>query len=189
MAKMTICNSCGAEIASSAKSCPHCGAKVKKPIFKRVWFWILIVLVVGGIAAAGSGGSDKSSTETATSETSGQQEQEKIEYTPVSVEELLEALDENAAAASDQYKGQYVEVTGRLSNIDSSGDYISLSVLDENDWEHMFSDVQCFIKSDQQLETVKSLKKGDTIAVRGKITDVGEILGYSLDIDRIAAGK
>ena len=46
--KMTACETCGAEIAASAKTCPHCGAKnkVKKPVYKRPWFWILIVAVV-----------------------------------------------------------------------------------------------------------------------------------------------
>lgn len=46
--KMTTCATCGAEIAASAKTCPHCGAKnkVKKPVYKRPWFWILIVAVV-----------------------------------------------------------------------------------------------------------------------------------------------
>ena len=39
MSKMKKCDTCGAEIAESAKRCPACGAKNKKPIYKRVWFW------------------------------------------------------------------------------------------------------------------------------------------------------
>ena len=31
MSKMIKCKTCGADIASSAKSCPGCGAKNKKP--------------------------------------------------------------------------------------------------------------------------------------------------------------
>lgn len=58
--KMTKCKVCGAEIAKSAKVCPNCGAKNKKPIYKRVWFWLLIVLVIIIIAvAAGSGDEPK----------------------------------------------------------------------------------------------------------------------------------
>lgn len=45
MSKMITCKSCNAEIASSAKSCPKCGAKNKKPVYKRVWFWVVIVIV------------------------------------------------------------------------------------------------------------------------------------------------
>lgn len=48
MSKMIDCKTCGNSIATSATICPHCGAKNKKPIYKRVWFWGLIILV--GIA-------------------------------------------------------------------------------------------------------------------------------------------
>lgn len=46
MSKLIKCKSCGAEIAKSAKACPQCGAKNKKPIFKRWWFWAIIVAVL-----------------------------------------------------------------------------------------------------------------------------------------------
>lgn len=60
MAKIIKCKTCGADMASNAKACPQCGAKNKKPIYKRVWFWILIVVILGGIGgAAGGGGSDE----------------------------------------------------------------------------------------------------------------------------------
>lgn len=56
--KMKPCDSCGQEIATSAKTCPHCGAKNKKPIFKKWWFWLLVVVVIG---VAASGGNSKES--------------------------------------------------------------------------------------------------------------------------------
>lgn len=39
--KMTTCKHCGAEIAASAKVCPHCGGKNKPPIYKRWWFILI----------------------------------------------------------------------------------------------------------------------------------------------------
>ena len=57
MNKMVKCKTCGTEIAKSAKSCPSCGAKNKQPIYQKVWFWLVIVLVVipviGTIASSG----------------------------------------------------------------------------------------------------------------------------------------
>lgn len=43
------CPVCGAEMAANAKACPKCGAKNKKPVYKKWWFWVIIVLVVSGI--------------------------------------------------------------------------------------------------------------------------------------------
>ena len=52
--KMTNCRSCGAEIAKSAVTCPHCGARNKR---KHVLLWVVLgVLALIIIGAAGSGG-------------------------------------------------------------------------------------------------------------------------------------
>lgn len=58
MAKKNLvpCKACGAEIAASAKSCPHCGAKNKKPFYKKAGFWILVAVIL--LAIIGSGGKE-----------------------------------------------------------------------------------------------------------------------------------
>lgn len=43
---MTTCKVCGNELAKSAKRCPHCGAKNKRPIYKRWWFWLFVAIVL-----------------------------------------------------------------------------------------------------------------------------------------------
>ncbi len=65
--KMTKCKSCGNDLATSAKSCPNCGAKNQKPIFKKWWFWVIIVVVLIGIIGA-AGGDDTGSETTAPSD-------------------------------------------------------------------------------------------------------------------------
>lgn len=50
--KMTTCKACGQEIAKSAKACPHCGAKNKKPIFKKWWFWAIIVILIASLGTS-----------------------------------------------------------------------------------------------------------------------------------------
>ena len=52
---MTTCKACSQEIAKSAKACPHCGAKNKKPVFTKWWFWVIVVMFIGIVAGAGSG--------------------------------------------------------------------------------------------------------------------------------------
>ena len=181
--KMTTCKHCGAEIAASAKTCPHCGGKNKKPIYKRVWFWALIVVLVLGIGAAGGSGKDDSSTGPSSGSAAGGKEEAPIEYTEVTTDELADALEANAVNASEAYKGKYLAVTGKLDTIDSDGNYINLDTV-HNTWDIYV--VTCRIKTDDQLDKVRSLKKGDTITVKGKITDVGEYLKYDMDIDEIA---
>lgn len=57
MSKLVKCKTCGAEIAKNAKVCPGCGAKNKKPFYKKWWFWVVVVIVCIALA---SGGSDES---------------------------------------------------------------------------------------------------------------------------------
>ena len=52
--KLIKCKSCGREISANVKECPACGAKNKKPIYKRIWFWIIAIIVILGVATAGS---------------------------------------------------------------------------------------------------------------------------------------
>ena len=180
--KMTTCKHCGQEIAASAKVCPHCGGKNKPPIYKRWWFIaIIVIIVLAAIGGSGSSDSSGSTSSTATSKTavSSSSSEAAIEYTAQTVTELSEDLDINALKAADKYKGQYVELTGRLSVIDSNGKYIS--IVDSTD-EWAITGVQCYIKNDEQKQVVMDMSIGDEIVVKGKITDVGEVLGYFLDM-------
>lgn len=178
MAKLIKCSSCGKEVADTAKACPGCGAKIKKPIYKKIWFWIIIVLVAITMLSGG----DTESNDSSSSDSNSNQQQEEIEYMKLDVDTLNDALDNNAASAKDTYDGKYVELTGKLGTIDSDLAYISLlSTTDE--WD--FIGIHCEIKDSKTRDVVKTLSKDQTIVVRGKITDVGEVLGYYLDIIEI----
>ena len=67
--KIIQCKVCGAEIASSAKTCPHCGAKNKKKSPALLIILGVIVFVIL-IAAIGSNGSSQSTQSNSTSSTS-----------------------------------------------------------------------------------------------------------------------
>lgn len=47
MKKTQKCKNCGEIIPVKAKRCPSCGAKNRRPLWKRWWFWLLVVLVFG----------------------------------------------------------------------------------------------------------------------------------------------
>jgi len=164
---------------------------MKKPIFKKWWFWVIIVVILGTIGS-NSGNNDETTTDTpaATSqpENSTQPEiveEEEPEPIPeplvVDVDTLLDVLDDNALNASNTYKGQYVELTGTLSTIDSGGKYFSLNPLDGR---LTFKGVRCDITKEQQ-EIVATFSSKQEVTVIGTISDVGEIMGYTLKVESI----
>lgn len=54
MEKMMVCKACGEQIAKSAKVCPKCGAKNKKPIYTKWWAWAIVaVAIIVGISNSG----------------------------------------------------------------------------------------------------------------------------------------
>ena len=60
--KTIYCKNCGAQMDNTMKNCPQCGSKnphVKRPIYKKWWFWVIIVVVVLGIIGAGNSGPKK----------------------------------------------------------------------------------------------------------------------------------
>ena len=176
MSKMINCKSCGAEIASSAKSCPKCGAKNKKPIWKRVWVWILAVIILAA-AIGGMTGNSNTNDSNSSADIDNPTIQEPVNYIAVSVADMMDMLNANALKAENTYNGQYLEITGRLNVIDSDGSYIALYGGDFD-----FIGVQCYVKNDEQLNFVTDMVTGDTYTVRVKITDVGEVIGYQADI-------
>lgn len=177
-----LCKHCQTEISKKAKVCPNCKKK-QGGILK----WIIIVILVIAVLSALAGGGDEkengtSSTNQNQKTEKNQEEQKEIEYIPCSVAEMMETLEGNALKAESTYQDQYVEITGRLSNIDSDGKYISL-VAENDEWAIL--GVQCYLTTDEQKEQVMEMSTDDIVTLRGKIKSVGEVLGYSLDVDSI----
>lgn len=71
MSKMKKCKVCSKEIASNAKTCPGCGAKNKKAIYKRPWFIVLAIIIILGAV----GGSSYDDSTVAKNETISEVEQ------------------------------------------------------------------------------------------------------------------
>ena len=204
-AKLTKCKVCGADMAASAKVCPQCGAKNKKPFYKKWWFWLIIIFVVIG-AAGGDSDEAAAPQEESSAAVSVQQEQPvkaeskpvekpaepkpapepvEITYTHYAATELFDVLNGNALKAEKTFQDQYVEIEGFLSNIDSDGNYISIGA-DPDDYDYFLQRIQCFIKkNDTLLDQIIEMNVGDPIVVRGKITDIGEVLGYQVNLDSI----
>jgi len=159
--------------------------KDSRPFYQKKPFVLLAVIGIFAISSAISGGggsdtkSDKSSTEVAVSDKSSTEVAVNEPAIKVTAAQLIKDLEANALAVANTYDDKLVTVTGKLSNIDASGDYFSLEAAD-----FFFVNVTINI-DDSFLDTVSGFTKGQTVTVTGKVTGVGEILSYSITAESI----
>lgn len=105
---------------------------------------------------------------------------ESEKYITCTASKMLNDLHNNALVAHDNYLGKHVKITGILTVIDSSGRYISIA-----DSKYTIIGIQCSIMNKEQREQVKKLRMNQKITVLGKVTHVGEVIGYHVDLDGI----
>ncbi len=172
------CKKCGQEVDKKAVVCTACGCKIKKPIYKKWWFWILIIVVIAIVG--GTSGDNETPTSTSTTT---QKEAEEIAYEVVDLQTMFDALDSNAMKAEKEYQKKYVEFTCEIKSFDSDGGYISVVPLGASEWN--FTTAMCYIKNDTQEEFLIEKNVGDTVTIRGRVKSIGEVLGYTIDINEV----
>ena len=187
------CKKCGTELEKNSVTCPSCGNKTKSSLIKKWWFWAIIVVIILIISISSGGNENTSNTDTTVTTTSASvsvsqtetttKAEETIEYEKFEVQQMIDDLKANALKAEKTYNKKNVEITGKITNFDSSGDYISIEAINAGDFN--FDTIQCYVKNDAQLDFLLEKTVGDTITIKGKITSVGEILGYSINIDEV----
>lgn len=184
---LKTCKECGKEISSGAKKCLNCGKDQRNWFAKhKIITGILVIIVLAVIGSLGNGDGDKSattSTQTTANTSTSTTKEEQPKPTPMAVttDKLMEDLESNALNASDTYKGKYVEVTGKLSNIDSNGKYFNIVPMNK---DFAIIGVQCYITTEQKA-TVAKFTKDQKVTIVGTISDVGEVFGYSLKVESI----
>lgn len=168
--------------------------KKKKPFYKRTWFIVIVVIIV--IAAISGGEDDKNSANNnppkqeenqSVSNNQNAEESEPVEeitYVQADAGQMIQELSDNSLKAQQTYKGQYLEVTGKINVIDSSGKYISIDGVNDS---FTLIDITCYLKNDDQRDVVANSGVGETVVVKGKVKDVGEVMGYSINVDEIIA--
>jgi len=153
--------------------------KTKKPFFKRVWFWIILVVIVGIIVVAGGG------EDTATNNGTAEQNsvEEIVSYEQVDIQIMLDELENNALKAEKTYMDKNIEISAKIKNFDSDGTYITVEPLNADEWN--FRTIMCKIKDEAQLNFLLEKSVGDVVNIRGVVSSVGEVLGYSMDISEV----
>lgn len=109
--------------------------------------------------------------------------EEKHNETYIDVDTLYDELEENALAASQKYKGEYIAIRGKVGNIDSDGKYFDLEKINNI---FSISSVRCSTNGNRDvIDQLSKLTKDQEVVVHGYISDVGEVIGYFMDLDYI----
>lgn len=126
----------------------------------------------------------ENSSETAENETAEDEEvePESIEYIQVSIDDMFSDLNSNAYNANVSYKDSYIEVSGKVSEIDPNGEYFVL-VSDTAEGNQI---VKCVPTGDEVLAGLTEISIGGRAVVSGKVTEVDVENGYSLDVSSVA---
>ena len=212
MSKTKNCLSCNAEIKKSDKVCPNCGAKNKKPFYKKWWFYIIVFIFAflmfgktvseeeekAAKTANNSSLSSVSESSTENSETKKEikedneskkniqskesQSVQKKNYERYGADELINDMENNPMRAEMKYSGKYVQIFGILEGMDSDGSYFWITGIDKKS-----KSIDCSIGDNQKIQDeLLNYNIGDAIEVVGQITEVGEIRGYYLMLEGIS---
>lgn len=103
---------------------------------------------------------------------------------PYTADELLQELSSNALRAQKTFLNQYIELTGKITSFDSSGAYFVLGPTGDT---YYATPITCIISDETLLDTILEANIGDVATIRCQVTDVGEFLGYSVNILEITA--
>lgn len=149
---------------------------MKKMYVKHACALFAVVLIVL------SGCAKEETVETQQAETKIEQNfvDENIEYTDCSVIQLAEEIAKNSFRAKNTYINKYLRLSGTLERIDSDGEYVVLT----SQKIGMYATVQCYLTQEAQKDTLLNFNVGDSITLLGKVTDVGDVAEYTLEIHK-----
>ncbi|MGY1719290.1 hypothetical protein ACI8AG_09610 [Blastococcus sp. SYSU DS0552] len=156
--------------------------KASRPWYKKKRFILLAVIaLIILIVIATSGGEEETPSGAVTDPTSAEEPALEEPATVVSAQEMIEVLEGNALNAKNTYEGKRVTVSGFVGNIDASGNYFAL---DPEPDALILTGIQVQT-SEEFLDQVASFSEGQAVTVTGTVTDVGEVMGYSLEAETI----
>jgi hypothetical protein len=157
---------------------------VKHKLLTALGALLLIGVTSSCATDTGSDSTDAASSDSATNASKKPAAKKPAAAKPalkVSAKQLIAVLEGNALKAKNTYKGKRVIANGFVGDIDASGKYFSL---DPTRDAFILTGVQ--VQLDKKFQDqVSNFSKGQAVTVTGKITDVGEVLGYELEAETI----
>lgn len=153
---------------------------------KKLLFVVVAVFTMFCVAGCG-GGSSFGSKQSSNVQTQAQKEKT---YAEANINQLLKEAQENAAKANKTYKGKDVKIVGgAIQNIDSDVKYITVDSASAGLMEYGMMSVHCDIKGEKLKDKVLEFKKEQPVIIYGKIKEVGDLMGYTMVLEKIEAVK
>ena len=140
-------------------------------------FTIIAIIIIGLIVVPFIRGTVSDSPGDSGSNTDSAVEQESGDYTQVYFDELADELSKGVDEAKSKYLDQKVVLAGDFDSIDSDGNI----VMSYDDTDLL---VVGRMQTDEQRGKSGEFSKGDTVIVKGIITDIDES-AYFMDIEDI----
>ena len=100
------------------------------------------------------------------------------EYEKVSIETMEGLLNDNPKEARKKYVGKKIEVTGTVFMTNKEEQYFMISK-DVNDY---ICGIQGNMKKGDVVDDMSSVKVGDTVTTKGKITSAKKFAGYEMTV-------
>ena len=123
-AKIVKCKTCNGDMASNAKVCPNCGAKNKKPIYKKWWLWAIVVVIIASVFVFG--GDDSNQQPSSNNQTSqgtssnGKNDSSVVDlYKTFSENDIAFTINESAIKFMNEHKNFFPgnsEIKGQISD-------------------------------------------------------------------------
>lgn len=150
---------------------------------------IFVLGVIGSLTGSGDKNPSSSGSSTTASTTQEKAQAKQKVYNDADINVLLSEAKDNAAAANQNYKGKDVKIIGgHIQNIDSDVKYVTV---DGTAAKYTMIHVSCDVdaKNKELKDAILKLKKEQNVVVYGTITDVGDIMGYRLKLDKIESAQ
>lgn len=127
---LTVCKVCGEQVAKNAKKCPKCGAKMPRPIYKKLWFWVIIVFILFIIPFPSTSNSTAGNNASTNEQNTAAAEPTP---TPTNAPPVLELVG-GIEGTEGMWDGYSVHITGKVKNNSNSNlNYVEIrfSLYDE----------------------------------------------------------
>lgn len=187
------CKKCGQEVDKKAVVCTGCGCKIKKPIYKKWWFWVLVAIV---LAIVGNSGSDSETTSVKDvgSETNN------VENTQTYIEEVVISEDEykaqcvnipyvDIARNPNTYVDQKATFRGKVIQVQENGKRVVLR-MDVTQGDYGIWDDTVYVDYTRKDDTESRILEDDIVTVYGEIKGIKTyetVLGSQVSIPHINA--